>query len=87
MTQQPADQPPQVGPQPVPQQVNVTTVQGPNGSMVLVQITGPTGIYVTFIDPEAAVAIAKQISDAAATAKTGLVVAAGLSALNGNGRH
>lgn len=73
----------QIGPQPTPQQVVVSTVQGDGRSFVVVQILGPTGTHVTFLDPEAASAIAAKIEKAAATARTGLVVAQGLARLNG----
>lgn len=85
MTTQPEQ--PQVGPQPCAQQVAVQVVQGGGQSFVVLHITGPTGSYVSFLDPDAAAAVAAQLEQAATHAKTGLVVASGLAGLNGHAQR
>lgn len=74
---------PKVGPQLVPQSWTVGELQGGGQTFVIVQIDGPTGSYVSFLDPDMAEKIAARIADVAMHAKTGLVVASGLGGLNG----
>lgn len=71
----------QIQPQPVPQQVAIQVVNGGGQSFVVLQIIGPTGTFVSFLDPDSAATIAAQLDGAASQAKTGLVVAQGLQDL------
>jgi hypothetical protein len=79
--------PEQIGPQPVPQSITVGGARDGAQGYVVVQISGPTGVHVTFLPPDTAVSLADQIAAAARQVKTGLVVASGLEQINGNGRH
>jgi hypothetical protein len=73
----------QVGPQPVPQSITVGELKGGGQVFVVVTIDGPTGSYVSFLDPDLAGQLAARIADVAMHAKTGLVIASGLEELSG----
>jgi len=63
--------------QPVPQQVGVQIVHTPQGNAVVIQISGPTGVHVTFMTPEAAQKIGGDIRKAGKQAASGLVLPPG----------
>lgn len=81
-----AEQPQQVQPQPVPQSITVGGVRNGADGFVVVQISGPTGVHVTFLPPDTAISLADQLAAAARQVKTGLVIASGLNGLNGHGQ-
>lgn len=82
-----AQVPPPIQPQPVPQQVIIHTAPGPAGTFVVIQINGPTGSHFTFLDAAGAQQVGQQLIDAAAQAKTGLVLARGVPQSPLNGHH
>lgn len=67
------DEAPEIGPMPTPQQINVGQVVDQAGrKFVVLQFTGPNGMWVSFLSPEHAKAIGNQILSACSG---GLVVA------------
>lgn len=78
------EQPQQVGPQPCPQSITVGEIKGSGQAFVVLTISGPTGSYVSFLDPDSAAAVAARMADVAMHAKTGLVIASGLDGLGGH---
>lgn len=71
-------QPQVVQPHPVPQSWNVQAVSlGNGGKVVVVTISGPTGNYVCFIEPESAVQIAGHLRSAGKQALSGLILPPG----------
>jgi len=65
-------------PQPVPEAWIIGVVPMADGTQqVLVQIAGPTGVKVSFLEALPALQISEQIRDASRQARTGLIVPTG----------
>lgn len=53
-----------IQPQPVPSSVTVSQAQGPNGNMVVLTVSDPTGLHVWFFPPENAKKIGADLQKA-----------------------